>query len=1115
MKTWMSCCLHGALILLLTAGAAWAQGTARLSGTVRDESGAVLPGVTVTVTQTDTGLVRTTVTDETGGYLLPNLPVGPYRLEVALQGFKTYAQTGIVLQVGGTPTINAVLGVGSLEETVTVEAAAPLVDVRSAGISTVVDNKAILELPLQGRQVTDLIVLAGAAVQTGLTARGVPGGVYISVAGGLPGGVAYTLDGAEHNNPQSNAGLPMPFPDALQEFQVATSGLSADNGMKSGASVNAVTKSGTNVLHGGGFEFLRDRRFNAPQHFASFGPDGKQLDDGLRRNQFGGTVGGPIFRDRLFFFAGYQGTFNRQTPTDQISYVPTAQMLAGDFTTIASPACNSGRQINLGAPFVGNRINPALLSPAALNFTKLLPQSTDPCGKVQWETVDRRDIHEPIVRIDLQATQSQSFFGRYMVYKNDFPEPWSGRGDNILKTSTEGTTDKLRALVLGQTHVMTASLVNAIRFTWSDTDSHRYHNPGLPTPAEMGVKMYGYPTYEGGTDSNQFGLGATGMFSTVGSGERRSTHKLYGFSDDVTLVRGSHQFGVGANTRYWKFDTRSTSRTSGAWTIDGSLTGHALADFLAGRVARLEIGGPSILDIHNWYLGTYAQDAWRVSNRVTVNAGVRWEPYFGQYVENNAIVIFDRENYDKGITSKVFLNAPPGLIYPGDAKFPEGKTGLNTQWDNIAPRLGVAWDVHGDGRLAVRSSYSMGYDFMAGEYHNINAGAPPFGSRSILNDVSLDNPWGNTPGGDPHPIVANANAEYIPFGAFGTMDPDINSPRVQQWNVMVERQLGTSWGVSATYLGSYSDRLWAQTALNNGVFLGLGPCTLNTSTGPRSFPVCSTTANLNQRRVMSLQDPIKSAKIGALDLNSDVGWQKYRGLKLAARHRSASGVSLNGTYTLGKCEGTATADTFNQTSQGYSDPDNPEFDAGPCDQDRTHLATLNAGYQTPEVGNGVVRALASNWRVSGILNARSGSRLNITSGRDNAFTGSHSSIQRPDQVSADIYGPGKDASDVKPGEPILNYFNRAAFAHAAPGTLGNAMRNLAVGPKFWQINLAISKLVSVVGMQRLELRLETFNVLNTFNWGNPTTNFNSGSFGRIESQSGESRILQFGVKYDF
>ena len=424
----------------------------------------------------------------TGGYLLTNLPIGPYQLEVALQGFRTYVQTGIVLQVGATPTVNAVLGVGALEESVTVEAAAPLVDVRSAGISSVVSNEDILELPLQGRQVTDLIVLAGAAVQTGATERGVPGGVYISVAGGLPGGVAYTLDGAEHNNPQSNAGLPMPFPDALQEFQVATSGLSADNGVKSGASVNAVTKSGTNAFHGGGFEFLRDRRFNAPDHFAEFGPDGKQKDDGLRRNQFGGTIGGPIIRDKLFFFGGYQGTILRQTPTDNISYVPTAQMLAGDFTTIASPACNGGRQINLGAPFVGNRIDPARLSPAARKVSALLPTTTDPCGQVQFSATQGRDIHEPIVRIDFQATSNQLVFGRYMVYKNDLPPAWEGPGDNILKSGNdrEGTKDTLRSLVLGQTHVMSAALVNAFRFTTELDGFAPVPQPGASQPGRHG-----------------------------------------------------------------------------------------------------------------------------------------------------------------------------------------------------------------------------------------------------------------------------------------------------------------------------------------------------------------------------------------------------------------------------------------------------------------------------------------------------------------------------------------------------------------------------------------------------------------------------------------------------
>src|SRR5688572_18442762 len=270
--------------VLMASPAAWAQATAQLSGTVTDESGAVLPGVTVSATQTDTGFTRTVVTDDSGAYVMPNLPTGPYRLEVSLQGFRTYVQTGIVLQVAATPVINAALAVGNLEETVSVEAAAPIVDVRSAGISEVVENERILELPLQGRQVTDLIVLAGAAVQTGTPpSHHFSGGVRVAVAGGQTFGVAYLLDGALHNDLQSSGGMPLPFPDALQEFRVATSGLSADNGLRSGASVNAVTKSGTNNIHGNLFEFLRDKRFNSTNRFAAVGPDGKRQDDEIGR----------------------------------------------------------------------------------------------------------------------------------------------------------------------------------------------------------------------------------------------------------------------------------------------------------------------------------------------------------------------------------------------------------------------------------------------------------------------------------------------------------------------------------------------------------------------------------------------------------------------------------------------------------------------------------------------------------------------------------------------------------------------------------------------------------------------------------------------------------------
>ena len=407
----------GVIALLMASSVVSAQlSTAQLSGRVTDESGAVLPGVTVTVTQTGTGFTRSDVTSGNGAYLMSNLPPGPYRLEVSLVGFRTYVQTGIVLQVATSPVINAVLAVGGLEESVTVEAAAPIVDVQSSGISHVVQSKEILELPLNGRNPVDLVMIAGAAVPTTQAeSRSFAGGIGISVAGGQSYGVAYVLDGAMHNNPQDNLNLPFPFPDALQEFAVATSGLAAQNGMHSGASVNAVTKSGTNRFSGNMFEFLRDRRFNAIDRFSPVRPNGTKKDDGLNRNQYGGTFGGPIVKNKLFFFAGYQGTRIKQQPASITSWVPTAAMLNGDFTAFASPQCNGGRQFTLSEGFVNNRINPALLSPAAVKMTKYFPTTTDPCGEVQYAMQLDSNERQYVGKVDFQRTANDTIFGRYMA----------------------------------------------------------------------------------------------------------------------------------------------------------------------------------------------------------------------------------------------------------------------------------------------------------------------------------------------------------------------------------------------------------------------------------------------------------------------------------------------------------------------------------------------------------------------------------------------------------------------------------------------------------------------------------------------------------------------------
>ena len=326
-----------ALALALACGSAFAQATATISGTARDQSGAVLPGVTITVTQQETGLVRTTVTNETGSYVLPNLPLGPYRLEADLQGFATFAQSGIVLQVNGNPVVNPTMGVSAIAEEVQVTGEAPLVDTRSTGVGTVVESERIVELPLNARQVTQLITLSGLAVQTATSpAFSMNTGVRISVAGGNEYGVSYSLDGAPHLNNFDGTGMHLPFPDALQEFKLATGAQEAGGTIRAGASVSAVTKSGTNAVHGDAFEFARDGRFNANDFLSG-------RNDGLKRNQFGGTIGGPIVRNRIFFFAGLQATTTRQNPLDQVAFVPTAAMLSGDFTAFASPACNGGR----------------------------------------------------------------------------------------------------------------------------------------------------------------------------------------------------------------------------------------------------------------------------------------------------------------------------------------------------------------------------------------------------------------------------------------------------------------------------------------------------------------------------------------------------------------------------------------------------------------------------------------------------------------------------------------------------------------------------------------------------------------------------------------------------
>src|SRR5690348_4629194 len=351
------------LFVVVLASVGWGQtSTSQINGTVRDASGLAVPSAEVKVTQTATGAARTAISGADGAYVLPNLPIGPYLLEVTKDGFSKYVQSGIVLQVDSNPTIDPILKVGALTEQVMVQADAALVETRSTGVGQVVDNQRVAEMPLNGRNPIELVFLAGLASTAGgagalNSVRNYPT-VMVSVAGGQGNGVSYLLDGATHQDPYNSGALPLPFPDALQEFKVETSALPAQYGFHAGAAVNAVTKSGTNEYHGDLFEFLRNGDLNARDFFAT-------ARDTLKRNQFGGTAGGPIRKDKLFFFGGYQRTSLRSDPSQNTATIPTPAMATGDFTAITAPGCNKGRQINLPAAlgFTSNTISPTLLNP--------------------------------------------------------------------------------------------------------------------------------------------------------------------------------------------------------------------------------------------------------------------------------------------------------------------------------------------------------------------------------------------------------------------------------------------------------------------------------------------------------------------------------------------------------------------------------------------------------------------------------------------------------------------------------------------------------------------------------------------------------------------------------
>ena len=1058
------------LLYILSTSIIWAQATSQISGVVRDKSGSVLPGAIVSVTRTDTGIRVSTTTDKNGFFTLPNLVPGPYQLEVVLAGFRSYVQTGIVLEVSSRPMINIELEPGQAASQVQVQANTPLAETRDSTIGQVFGIDLLVGLPLNGRNVAEFFTLAGAAVQ----------GSTLNIASGLGFGTAYSLDGANNRDPFTNQSLPLPFPDAIQEVRLNISGAPALEG--EATSVEAVTRSGTNGFHGGVFEFLTNGDFNARSYFAPTGSS-------IKRNQFGGMLGGPVKRNKLFFFGAYQGTTLRQDAVQALAFTPNASMLSGDFSTYAA-AC-TGRQISLRPPFVNNRINPALFSAAAVGIATRLPRSADACGQIRYGIRSTANDGQVLGRVDYQLSDRHSLFGRYLGTDRDVPSPFSP--DNLLTTTSFGLDNFAQSYSLGDTYHLSANMVNALRLTVSRNRSD-LKAAEFFSPADVGIQAYSYvPKNIAVTVAGGFSIGG-------GASTLRTTN--YEVAESLGVIRGTHQFSFGATLAQGRSNFNSYLGSTGVYLFNGQSFGLPMVDFLLGNLGAFTQSTPYGHYIKQSWIGLYGQDTWKVKPRLTMNYGLRWEPFLPQVSTNGEVYNFDDNRFLQGIRSAVFKNAPPGLYFPGDPGFPD-KSGINKQWLKFAPRLGLAWDTTGNGRTSLRAFYGLAYDYVPLQWR-ISAGrVAPWDPQITLSSVPLDNPWVSISGGNPFPIKVDQNAAFLPFASYETTPYNIHTPYVSSLDLAIQRQIGMDYLVSATYLGSQTVHMWVQRPVNPAVYIPAVQCTLNGVT----YTPCSTATNINVRRKLSLEKPQEGQAFAAIDEFDDGGTQSYKSLLLSVYRRTSRRISLVSNYTLSYCTSDyADTNGFGPSAgMSYLDPNNRRLDRGNCDSGRRHSFNLAGIAETPQFPGRALRLVASGWRVSGIYEKFSGAFLTVTSGFDRALSGIAN--QRPNQV---LENPYQDTS----GRPLTRYLNPLAFSLPPPGTLGNMRRGTIEGPGTWEFDAALSRIFRTRGTQSAEFRAEAYNVTNSFRPGNPSTVLTTATFGQIRTALGP-RIVQFALKYTF
>jgi hypothetical protein len=1068
--------LRSVCSFLLFAATAFGQATtATISGTVADATGAAVAGAKITATETDTNVARSVNSVADGTFSILFLPVGKYKVDIDSKGFKKFEQTGIVLDVNRNARVDAVLQLGAISETVEVKSDAPIVETTVPALGLTVTNTEIDNLPLVNRDVYTLLNLTAGVDTTSQATDNFGAPMQATLVNGSPnsgiGSVNYTLNGGSNTNGLRNTGNVAPNPDAIQEFRVITNSYPADEGRFGGASVTMISKSGTNNFHGTLFEFLRNDKLNANRWI----PGGALTKDAIHRNQFGGTVGGPVIKNKTFFFATYSGLRERTAVFANTATPLNAKERSGDLS--ASGGTAPVDPLN-GVAFPGRIIPVNRFDPVAVKIINTyipFPNLTN--GAYEVTIPHPKDTDEVLAKVDHNINAAHRLSGSLFYTTGEDVVglignlPWVSRDFNWRQYN----------YVLSETWIVSPTKINQFNGSYIRNFGGRVNLPQIAL-GDLGstYNIQGAPSLPQIQVSGRFNLNSAIPGPVAGSNQ-------YQLRDVLSITTTHHSIRVGGEGTLEKMIHDTELNNYGIFSFTTSNprgTKNATADFLLGLPATMNQDAPTTKIDNDWYFALFIQDDFRVTPRLTLNLGARWDIQTPITDPLNRFLTFK-----PGVQSTIVPTAPVGLLFPGDAGV--GRGIISTDWNNVSPRVGFAWDPTGSRKTAVRGAAGLFYGSLSGNVWNTSSDNQPFAIRQQFNTPNtLSDPYKTIPGGvSPFPYSYSPKAPRFvaPSAVYG---PDLNfaTPYSVQMNFAIQRQVARDVSITAAYVGNLTRRIPIAQDVN--------------------YPVLkpgATTGDVNNRR------PYLPGVLSSIGLMKPILNSAYHGLQNTGETRFSRHFTGRGFYTFGK--GLDAVNTQNSTLQAATDWNNIRLDRGRANFDRRHNASLSGVWDLDYVRRAplLVRTIAGGWSLAAIASLRSGTPLTITSGTDSNFDGN--SNDRADLVGNPFLDPNRPRQQV-----IDQWFNTAAFnknTQAANSYDGTAGRNIIDGPGSKTIDMTIARSFRITERKSLQFRAEATNAFNIVNLSAPGTNANSTStFGKITTAN-PMRQMQLGLKLVF